>query len=150
MGRHSGGSGRGTATVGCETTCIAWNGRARQGRAGTVPRETQGGERARGTNKHTNKLKGTSNRTKHPVYRGQGRAAAGLVALILMLHKRRDAHYERPCALCERLCALCERGTCWLHPSPCAHGDGFSQSFRKKSLAFFFFLRKRSFFFLFF
>jgi len=32
------------------------------------------------------------------------------VAPILMLHRQRDARYERPCALCERLRTLCERG----------------------------------------
>ena len=41
-----------------------------------------------------------------PRYRGQGRG--GMVAPILMLHRQRDARYERPCALCERLRTLHE------------------------------------------
>jgi hypothetical protein len=59
-----------------------------------------------------------------PRYRGQGHG--GLVAPILMLHKQRDAHYERPCALCERLRALCERGCVLAPPSPCAGGAGLA------------------------
>jgi hypothetical protein len=44
----------------CETR---WNGRARLGRASAVQQETQGGERARGTSKHTNKHKRTNKHT---------------------------------------------------------------------------------------
>jgi hypothetical protein len=51
-----------------------------------------------------------------------------MVAPILMLHRQRDARYERPCALCERLRTLCERGCVLAPPSPCAGGAGLASA----------------------
>jgi hypothetical protein len=62
VGRRSGGIRAGGLHACCCGT--RFSERARQGRAGTVHRETQDGEQARGTSKHTNKHKGTITKNK--------------------------------------------------------------------------------------
>jgi hypothetical protein len=111
VGRHSGGTGRRAAATEGQRGA---GGRARVGRARCHKRRKVASGRMGRTNpRTTTKGRAIAQNETRPRYRGQG--CGGLVAPILMLHRQRDARYERPCALCERLRTLCARG-CVLAP----------------------------------